>query len=92
MKILGRAPTVGGRFPSGGLQFEVVDMDQNRMGKLLVTRLDHTNGLTTTNCVACCSFIQSMHVAPLCQLSTLQRELGYNPYVRLGTTPPLRRA
>jgi putative hemolysin len=40
MKILGRVPQVGDRFLSGGLQFEVVDMDQNRVDKLLVARLN----------------------------------------------------
>ena len=40
MKVLGRVPQVGDRFLSGGLQFEVVDMDENRVDKLLVTRLD----------------------------------------------------
>jgi len=41
MKLLGRVPQVGDRFLSGGLRFEVVDMDQNRVDKLLVSRLDH---------------------------------------------------
>jgi magnesium and cobalt exporter, CNNM family len=40
MKVLGRVPQVGDRFLSGGLRFEVVDMDQNRVDKLLVSRLD----------------------------------------------------
>jgi putative hemolysin len=38
MKVLGRVPQVGDRFVSGGLRFEVVDMDQNRVDKLLVNR------------------------------------------------------
>ncbi len=40
MKVLGRVPQVGDRFLSGGLRFEVIDMDQNRVDKLLVSRLD----------------------------------------------------
>jgi putative hemolysin len=48
MKVLGRMPQVGDRFLSGGLRFEVVDMDQNRVDKLLVTRLDHASGSATT--------------------------------------------
>ena len=48
MKVLGRMPQVGDRFLSGGLRFEVVDMDQNRVDKLLVTRLDHASSSTTT--------------------------------------------
>ena len=40
MKVLGRVPQVGDRFLSGGLRFEVVDMDQNRVDKLIVSRLD----------------------------------------------------
>ncbi len=47
MKVLGRVPQVGDRFLSGGLRFEVVDMDQNRVDKLLVTRLDHVSGSAT---------------------------------------------
>ena len=48
MKVLGRVPQVGDRFLSGGLQFEVVDMDQNRVDKLLVTRLDRASSPNTT--------------------------------------------
>jgi putative hemolysin len=40
MKALGRVPQVGDRFRSGDLRFEIVDMDQNRVDKLLVSRLD----------------------------------------------------
>jgi len=43
MKVLGRVPQVGDRFLSGGLRFEVVDMDQNRVDKLLVTRIDRAS-------------------------------------------------
>jgi magnesium and cobalt exporter, CNNM family len=43
MKVLGRVPQVGDRFLSGGLRFEVVDMDQNRVDKLLVNPLDDTS-------------------------------------------------
>ena len=40
MKLLGRVPQVGDRFSIGGFRFEVVDMDENRVDKLLVTRVD----------------------------------------------------
>jgi putative hemolysin len=40
MKLLGRVPQVGDRFSIGGFRLEVVDMDQNRVDKLLVTRAD----------------------------------------------------
>jgi putative hemolysin len=48
MKILGRVPQVGDRFLSGGLQFEVVDMDQNRVDKLLVARLNRPSSPAAT--------------------------------------------
>jgi magnesium and cobalt exporter, CNNM family len=48
MKVLGRVPQVGDRFLSGGLQFEVVDMDQNRVDKLLVIRLHLGSSPPTT--------------------------------------------
>jgi CBS domain containing-hemolysin-like protein len=32
-------PQVGDRFTTEGVSFEVVDMDQNRVDKLLVTRV-----------------------------------------------------
>jgi putative hemolysin len=48
MKVLARVPQVGDRFLSGGLRFEVVDMDQNRVDKLLVSRLDQASGPATT--------------------------------------------
>lgn len=37
--FLQRVPKTGDRFPLAGLQFEVVDMDGNRIDKVLVTRL-----------------------------------------------------
>jgi len=39
MMALARVPQVGDRFTAEGLSFEVVDMDQNRVDKLLVTRV-----------------------------------------------------
>jgi putative hemolysin len=38
MMALARVPQVGDRFTAEGVTFEVVDMDQNRVDKLLVTR------------------------------------------------------
>jgi putative hemolysin len=46
MLQLGRVPQVADRFEWDHLKFEVVDMDRNRVDKLLVTRLPH--GLETT--------------------------------------------
>lgn len=40
LKQLGRIPTAADRFEWGGLGFEVVDMDGNRVDKVLVTRSD----------------------------------------------------
>ena len=39
MLQLGRVPQVADRFEWGGLRFEVVDMDRNRVDRLLVSRL-----------------------------------------------------
>jgi putative hemolysin len=39
MMALARVPQVGDRFTAQGVTFEVVDMDQNRVDKLLVTRV-----------------------------------------------------
>jgi putative hemolysin len=39
MLQLGRVPKASDRFDWGGLRFEVVDMDRNRVDKLLVTKL-----------------------------------------------------
>lgn len=39
MRQLGRIPQAGDHFENGGSRFEVVDMDRNRVDKLLVTRL-----------------------------------------------------
>jgi putative hemolysin len=33
---MGRIPSVGNHFEWGGLRFEVVDMDKNRINKVLV--------------------------------------------------------
>jgi putative hemolysin len=46
MLQLGRVPQVADRFEWDHLKFEVVDMDRNRVDKLLVTRLPH--GLEAT--------------------------------------------
>jgi len=40
MKLLGRVPKLGDRFTSGDYRFEVIDMDRNRVDKLLVTKVD----------------------------------------------------
>jgi putative hemolysin len=39
MLCLGRVPQVGDQFVSDGLRFEIVDMDQNRVDKLIVSRI-----------------------------------------------------
>lgn len=39
MMRLGRIPQVGDRFECRGFRFEIVDMDRNRVDKLLVTRM-----------------------------------------------------
>jgi putative hemolysin len=39
MRQLARIPQAGDRFENSGFRFEVVDMDRNRVDKLLVTRL-----------------------------------------------------
>jgi putative hemolysin len=39
MRQLGRIPQAGDRFESDGFRFEIVDMDKNRVDKLLVMRL-----------------------------------------------------
>ncbi len=39
MHMLGRVPTVADHFDWEGLRFEVVDMDRNRVDKVLVSRL-----------------------------------------------------
>jgi putative hemolysin len=40
MRQLGRIPQAGDRFENDGFRFEIVDMDKNRVDKLLVMRLD----------------------------------------------------
>jgi putative hemolysin len=39
MLCLGRVPQIEDQFVSGDLRFEVVDMDQNRVDKLIVSRI-----------------------------------------------------
>jgi putative hemolysin len=39
MMCLGRVPQVEDQFVSDGLRFEIVDMDQNRVDKLIVSRI-----------------------------------------------------
>jgi len=39
MYVLGRIPVVADRFEAAGLSFEVVDMDKNRVDKVLLTQL-----------------------------------------------------
>jgi putative hemolysin len=39
MHRLGRIPTVADHFEASGFRFEVVDMDRNRVDKLLVAKL-----------------------------------------------------
>jgi len=40
MKLLGRVPKLGDRFTSDGYRFEVIDVDRNRVDKLLVTKVN----------------------------------------------------
>ena len=40
MKMLGRMPKLGDRFTSDGYRFEVIDMDRNRVDKLLITKVN----------------------------------------------------
>jgi putative hemolysin len=44
MLQLGRVPLVTDHFEWNGLRFEVMDMDRNRVDKLLVTRLPPPEG------------------------------------------------
>ena len=39
MYVLGRIPVVPDSFETGGFRFEVVDMDKNRVDKVLLSRL-----------------------------------------------------
>lgn len=39
MMCLGRVPQIEDQFVSNDLRFEVVDMDQNRVDKLIVSRI-----------------------------------------------------
>jgi len=39
MHVLGRIPQAAESFEAGGLRFEVVDMDRQRVDKVLVQRL-----------------------------------------------------
>lgn len=42
MLVLGRVPRTGDVFERGGYRFEIVDMDANRVDRVLVTRIDAT--------------------------------------------------
>ncbi|MEI7612959.1 MAG: hemolysin family protein [Betaproteobacteria bacterium] len=44
MYVLGRIPVVADRFETAGCRFEVLDMDKNRVDKVLLTRLTLTDG------------------------------------------------
>jgi putative hemolysin len=46
MLQLGRVPQIADKFDWGGLRFEVVDMDRNRVDKLLVARLPDSKAAT----------------------------------------------
>jgi putative hemolysin len=46
MLQLGRVPQIADKFDWGGLRFEVVDMDRNRVDKLLVARLPESEPAT----------------------------------------------
>jgi putative hemolysin len=41
MSIMGRIPQTGDHIEAGGFRYEVVDMDGNRIDKVLVTRMSH---------------------------------------------------
>src|SRR5262245_66639517 len=43
MLNMGRVPVTGDRFESSGFSFEVVDMDEKRVDKVLVTRIPETD-------------------------------------------------
>ena len=45
MYVLGRIPIVTDQFEVGNCRFEVVDMDKNRVDKVLLTRLQPPEGL-----------------------------------------------
>jgi putative hemolysin len=47
MLQLGRVPQIADKFDWGGLSFEVVDMDRNRVDKLLVARLPESASATS---------------------------------------------
>ena len=44
MYVHGRIPAVTDQFDAAGHRFEVVDMDKNRVDKMLLTRLVDLNG------------------------------------------------
>ena len=44
MGRIGRVPQEGEHFEWGGLRFEVVDMDDRRVDKVLVARIEETPG------------------------------------------------
>jgi putative hemolysin len=43
MHRLGRIPSVADHFEAAGFRFEVVDMDRNRVDKILVARLPESD-------------------------------------------------
>jgi len=42
MTQLGRIPAVADHFEAGGLRFEVVDMDERRVDKVLITPIEES--------------------------------------------------
>jgi putative hemolysin len=52
MYVLGRIPTVADSFESAGFRFEVVDMDKNRVDKVLLSRLPEPGPSRKTDCKA----------------------------------------
>ncbi len=48
MHMLGRIPAVADHFESAGLRFEVMDMDRNRVDKVLIARLPPTQEAAAT--------------------------------------------
>jgi putative hemolysin len=45
MLALGRVPRTGDAFERGGYRFEIVDMDGNRVDRVLVNRIDRSTGM-----------------------------------------------
>ena len=44
MYVLGRIPAVTDQFDTAGYRFEVVDMDKNRVDKMLLTQMVGASG------------------------------------------------